>query len=197
MSIAKKMLLVDENYIQMLKKFGGSEHADREQTAAQVEENSDRDIVLTLPKTFRAKGEALLVFLKQNGITRDKGQRVLVQGKVIPETNFLDILHDLLRYRDLPPPKGFQMLAPILKSLNISRELVTNMQRYKEIMDTTAKPSMDRVMSSNSSGSHETNDTNSSNIVTVKENIGKRKRGRPAIKTKMGAETKVKKWITW
>lgn len=207
MSLARKMLLVDENYMQMLKKFGGTGNADREPLEDTAQENSDKDIILTLPKTYRAKGEALLAFLKQNGISRDTGQQLLINGKAVPGTNFLDIMHDLLRYRDLPPPKGFSVLSPVLKSLNISREMVTNLQRYKDIMEADIMEADIVPFKADSPTLHSKSSSNHRDSRNMKPK-GYRKVGAiskwktpktesPVHRAKTKSTGNVKKWVTW
>ena len=181
MSLAKRMLLVDECYIDMLKKYGGTSASNSENKGSKRDvEDDESSIILTLPKTYRSKGEALIAFLRDNGISKSKSQQLMVNGDVVPGTNYVDIIHDLLRYRDLPSPDGFSILGPILKSLNISRKLVTNMQRYKEIMETE----------SNSCGEHNANPALRRRKRSARSNT-KNKNGaiqRPSVK---------RRWIAW
>ena len=137
MNLAKKMLLINEDYLNMLKKFG-----ERPTNEEEVEDelHSDKALITSLPKTFQPKGEALLSFLKTNGILYDDSQRVTVNGNPIEGSNYMDILHDLLRYRDVPAPRGFSELAPVLKKINISREFVPNLERYQYINEQDISP---------------------------------------------------------
>ena len=136
MSLAKKMLLVNEDYLNMLKKFGERSTNEEEKD----ESHSDKALIASLPKTFQPKGEALLSFLKANGILYDTSQRVTVNGNPIEGSNYMDVLHDLLRYRDVPAPRGFSELAPVLKKVNISREFVPNLERYQYINEQDVSP---------------------------------------------------------
>ena len=180
MSLAQRMFLVDGSYIDMLKKYGGS--SSNNEISKEKCETDDGSILLTLPKTYRSKGEALMKFMNDNGITRSKSQQLLINGSEIPGSNYVDIIHDILRYRDLPAPEGFSILAPILKSLNISRELVTNLQRYKDIMETK-------------SSSNDCHDF----IATTKF---RRKRNQPIDKLEKSAKSRLQSqsstgWIAW
>ena len=128
MNFAKRMLLVNEDYLNMLRKHGAD-------TAEPEKQGKEQTILATLPKTFRSKGEALISLMKDNGITMDEKQQLVINEKPVSETNFTDLVHDLLRYRAIDPPHGFETLARALKSINVSRELITNLDRYKYIAD--------------------------------------------------------------
>ena len=128
MNFAKRMLLVNEDYLNMLRKHG----TDVNDSEKQVK---DETIVATLAKTFRAKGEALITLMKDNGITTDEKHQLIIDGEPVPGTNFTDLVHDLLRYRAVEPPQGFETLARALKHINVSRELITNLDRYKYIAE--------------------------------------------------------------
>ena len=133
------MVLVNEDYFHMLTKYGDDSKCKADGGTA-GESSPDQTIIASLPKTFQPKGQALLSFLRANEIGYDESQRVTVKGDPIEGSNFLDVLHDLLRYRDVPPPKGFTELAPVLKKLNISREFVPNLERYRYITQLEAPP---------------------------------------------------------
>ena len=92
------------------------------------------NVIATLPKTFRSKGSALIDFLKLHGIRWDRDHRLVIEDSVVPNSNFTDLIHDMLRYREsIAPPPGFQQLCNALRRVNISRELIGNSQRYEAI----------------------------------------------------------------
>lgn len=128
MSSIQRMILVDENHFNMMRKFGGGVEEPTVPTLTY-----DEVVVADLPKTLRSKGAALVGFFKRNGIGHDSKGRLTYKNQSIPESNYRDLLSDLVRYRDVSPPYGFQSLARILKNLNVGRELITNLARYKYI----------------------------------------------------------------
>ena len=131
MSFAKRMLLVNEDYINMIRKHGNIHGSSSEENHLK----GDETIVLTLPKTLRAKAEALIKYLRNNGVDYDDKHILTIDKVSIPGTNYADLIHDMVRFREtLPEPPGFDALAPVLKRLNVSRELITNMKRYNTIM---------------------------------------------------------------
>ena len=137
MNFAKKMLLVNEDYINMVKKYGVPQSNDSTSTTAITDtlDTSDQMIAMTIPKTLRGKAETLIKYLRANGVTYDETHCLIIDDKPIEGANYADLINDLVRYREsLPPPRGFENLAPVLKRLNVSRELVTNMKRYNDIM---------------------------------------------------------------
>ena len=118
-----------------LRPSGDNPGGNKDKKVEDVEEkDGDENMISSLPKTFQPKERALLNYLKSNGITYDQSHRVTVDGVPITHSNILDILHDLLRYRDVPAPNGFDKLAVELRRINISREFVPNLERYNYIM---------------------------------------------------------------
>ena len=133
MTDAKRMLLVSEDFVKMVNKYGEKpKELDQDESGSS---HTDELILSTLPKTYKAKGGALISFLKSHDITYDDKHRIAIKGKAIQGSNFTDSIHDLIRYRDVPPPQGFETLAKVLKRINVSRELITNLERYKYISD--------------------------------------------------------------
>ncbi len=124
------MLLVSEPYLKMLQEYGEPKPEDRDTR----EENVNEAIVASLPVSYRTSGNALLSFLKNNGIEADDQSRAMIDGETIEGSHLGDLIHDLLRYRTgVEPPKGFEALAKALGKKNVSRELIKNPARYELI----------------------------------------------------------------
>lgn len=205
MNYAKKMLLVSEDYIDRLKKQSSASTDDTVASPANNgETNDDQTIAQTLPKTLRDKAEALIKYLRANGIAYDEKHRLVIDGKPVDGANYADIINDLVRYREsLPPPHGFNLIAPHLKRLNISRELVTNMQRYNAIMglETATPTQMPRLSSPASSQGTQpyTDDTADPVNAPSRPKSGGRKRAasREARDVNTMPKRRNTKWITW
>lgn len=130
MSSIRKMILVDAEHVGMMRKFGGPRT--EEATSPTTYEDG---VISDLPKTLQSKGTALVRFFQRNNIGYDSTNRLTYNGKAVPGSNYRDLLSDLVRYRDRPPPTGFESLARILKDVNVGRELITNLERYAYIND--------------------------------------------------------------
>ena len=86
------------------------------------------DIMLSIPKTYRTKAEAFLNYLQTDKDVSwdDQGQLVL-NGKVIPKSHIVDLMHDAMRKRKkIKRPKGWQELSRHLAGKNVPKELVGN-----------------------------------------------------------------------
>ena len=128
MSAIRKMSLVDADHVNMMRKYGDKSESE------EVESNTyEETVIADLPKTLKSKGSALVGFFQRNSIGHDSSNRMTYKGNAIPGSNYRDLLSDLVRYRDVPPPQGFEALARILKNVNVGRELITNLERYSYI----------------------------------------------------------------
>ena len=142
MSAIRRMLLVDEDHINMVQKFGSRGASDPNSGPSSSSSPTYEDtIIADLPKTLRNKGAALVAFFKRHNIGYDEGNRMTYKGTAIPGSNYRDLLSDLVRWREIPSPVGFENLARILKGINVGRELITNLARYKFIEEL---PTVDR-----------------------------------------------------
>ena len=88
----------------------------------------------TLPESFWPQGEHLLIRLKPELSWNEQGTIKLKSGEEVFNSNIQDLLHFLIRNRrSTPPPLGFFQLLPVLKKLNLPRELVSNPKAYKHL----------------------------------------------------------------
>ena len=76
-----------------------------------------REVVMTLPKTLQEKGSQLVSRLKTTK-WNDRGE-LLHEGVVIPGSNIVDLVHDLLRKRKMTDPIGWQQFASQMHAANI------------------------------------------------------------------------------
>ena len=178
MLFARRMVLVNEDYFNMLTKFGDSKPKDE----GLEQQNTDENMVSSLPKTFQPKGKALLEFLKANGITYDKTYRVIVNETPIEGSNYFDILSDLLRFRDIPAPVGFTELAPVLKRINVSRESVPNLERYNYIIGLDSNHNHEPVEV----------ERRSATLAIGSKGVGVKKLGKPK-----RVRAPKRKWVSW
>ena len=187
MSIAKRMRLVDENYVEMIKRIGKSARADDTQALSDTEATKER-IIKNLPKTYALKGAALIDFLLSKGIGFNEENSLVIKGEKVMGTNFEDLVHDLLRPRDRPPPPGFDQLAMALSTANVSRELITNLERYQAI----AKQRISGEVDDGEKESLSPHEQSKHVAATRGTGYGERRRGAPKDR-----KTKQREWISW
>ena len=86
------------------------------------------DITTSVPKMYQRKADAFLNYLHADGdVTWDEQGQILLQGKVIPKSHIVDLVHDAMRLRKRTKrPQGWQELSRHLAQKNIPRELVGN-----------------------------------------------------------------------
>lgn len=147
MSKFKKMILISKNEYDSMKPSGidkiftGTENDEIKRMYAtdflnkkisqfkNIKSEQGIDQHKSLPKLYLDKGKLLLDILKQKINWNERGE---IEN--IPNSNIEDILHFLIRNRKfVTKPFGFDAILPILKELNLSRELVSNPKAYKLI----------------------------------------------------------------
>ena len=94
------------------------------QQQPQEEQSITTDIVQSVPKGLRSKTQLLVNRLVQSGlVTWNKDGVVTMQGKEIPQSNIIDLVHEVVRNRKTPRhPTGIGQFTNILQRLNIPRE---------------------------------------------------------------------------
>ena len=90
-------------------------------------------IVRGIPKTMKARAEALLAHLKERGdvITWDDMGQVLLDGVLIPKSNISDLVSDAMRSRKHFNPVGVREFYNVLNKINVPKDLVRN-ERWSE-----------------------------------------------------------------
>ena len=96
------------------------------------------EVVTTLPKGLQEKGRQLVSRLKTIK-WNDRGE-LLHEGVVVPGSNTVDLVHDLLRNRKTSEPVGWQQFASQMHATNIPMELVGNVTRRQHIQKRTRIP---------------------------------------------------------
>ena len=96
------------------------------------------EVVTTLPKGLQEKGRQLVSHLKTIK-WNDRGE-LLHEGVVVPGSNMVDLVHDLLRNRKTSEPAGWQQFASQMHAANIPMELVGNVTRRQHIQKRTRMP---------------------------------------------------------
>ena len=91
-----------------------------------------KEVVTTLPKALQEKGRQLVSRLKTTQ-WNDRGE-LLHEGVVVPGSNVVDLVHDLLRKRKTSDPIGWQQFgSQMRRAANIPMELVGNIARRRHI----------------------------------------------------------------
>ena len=87
-------------------------------------------LVATFPKSYQTKARDLMKFIKGIPEVQTDEKGVLnIHDKPIRNSNFVDILHDLIRKKKTRPPVGARELASVLKNYNVPLELIGNPHR--------------------------------------------------------------------
>ena len=85
----------------------------------------------SIPKALQEKGRQLVSRLKTTQ-WNDRGE-LLHEGVVVPGSNVVDLVHDLLRKRKTSDPIGWQQFGSQMRAANIPMELVGNVARRRHI----------------------------------------------------------------
>ena len=111
--------------------YGGGEEEEEE---PQEDSLSVEMIVRGIPKTMKARAEALLAHLKERGdvITWDDMGQVLLDGVLIPKSNISDLVSDAMRSRKHFNPVGVREFYNVLNKINVPKDLVRNERRWDE-----------------------------------------------------------------
>ena len=82
------------------------------------------------PTTTDIMGEVVTTLPKA---LKEKGRQLLHEGMVVPGSNVVDLVHDLLRKRKTSDPIGWQQFGSQMSAANIPVELVGNVARRRHI----------------------------------------------------------------
>ena len=94
------------------------------------------NILATLPKTLQTKGRQLLSRLSK--VAWNERGELMHEGVAIPDSNAVDLVHDLLRNRKTSTdPVGWREFAKQMRAANIPMELVGNVTRRKHMQKPT------------------------------------------------------------
>lgn len=96
----------------------------------QVSQDPDREILESVPKTFRDKATLLLQKLKRGDHVKwDERGIVYIKGNKITNSNITDLLNDIVRPRKNGDPIGWREFSTVLRDINIPFELIGNLKR--------------------------------------------------------------------
>ena len=80
-----------------------------------------------LPKTKIKTGLNLYDYIKSASLFKISSQgEVIVDGRIVPSSNIVDIVNHMSRRWNADPPTGWNEIAPYLKSLNIPEAYIEN-----------------------------------------------------------------------
>ena len=106
------------------------------------------EVVTTLPKELQEKGRRLVSRL--NTTKWNNRGELLHEGVVVPDSNVIDLVHDLLGTRKTSDPICWQQFASQMRASNIPMELVGNVTRRRHIQKLkrtlTPKPTTGRQL---------------------------------------------------
>ena len=93
----------------------------------------ETNIMDILPKRadMRRKADALMKRIKEHPdmMWNERGE-FIYQGRLIPGTNIIDLVSDVLRKRKTVTPHGWQEFARALRGINAPREWIGNTDRW-------------------------------------------------------------------
>ena len=95
------------------------------------------EVVTTLPKALQEKGRQLVSRAKTTQ-WNDRSE-LLHEGMVVPGSNVVDLVHDLLRKRKTSDPIGWQQFGSQMRAANIPMELVGNVASRRRKRTLTPK----------------------------------------------------------
>ena len=103
-----------------------------EKIRAGLDPTIEREIVDTLPVSFAGKADRLVRKMKQGGVLGWNAHGNLTfRGEIIPNTNVVDLVSDVVRKRkNAPGPEGWELFAEGMNATNVPRELIGNVDRY-------------------------------------------------------------------
>lgn len=108
---------------------------------ATVSQSFEQEILSLLPKTLKTKGELLCKRLYDNEvITWDSKGRVSINGNVLPESNIVDLVSDVVRRRKSGGPTGWRRFLEALRQINVPAEYIDNPHRTNTVPQRPASP---------------------------------------------------------
>lgn len=86
------------------------------------------EIVDTFSKTYKKDVRNLVKALEKKNefVSWDEDGVITINGEKIPNSNIVDVLHDIIRARKSTQPPGWKQLMMILKETNTPSEFITN-----------------------------------------------------------------------
>lgn len=106
------------------------EETETEKNSEDAADNIRSTLLAVVPKTFKNSAKALYDRLStpqaRSVLSWDHNGRVSVKGVVIPESNIVDFVSDLTRFRKTFNPAGWTTFAQALGSMHLPTDLIGN-----------------------------------------------------------------------
>lgn len=102
----------------------------------------ETEVLDSVPPQYRHKAKRLLKLVKNSDdiqLTKE-GELIYKQSKV-PKSDIVELINDLLKYRGAgEAPAGWSEFAKVLSNTDITKELVPNAKRWKDIQSQLQQP---------------------------------------------------------
>lgn len=111
---------------------GATSGTSREQQTSQKNvAYNDALIIDSVPQTYRHKAKALVSYLRNSPgavqrVTWDQEGRVTIDGKLVPDSNIVDLINDAIRSRKEFQAEGRRQFIETLRAISIPREFIGN-----------------------------------------------------------------------
>ena len=115
-----------------VEKEAALDKADDEATTSPKRVPLESEIIDSVPKIMRKKARRLLDKIRTgSGVEwNDRGQ-LLINNTVVPGSNIVDLVNDVLRKRRYFEPVGWQPFVRGLREMNVPMDLVGNPERWR------------------------------------------------------------------
>lgn len=104
--------------------------------------NIEKEIMNSVPKTFKSQAQGVINKLKANSQQiswNDKGE-LISNGAVVPGTNVVDLVTDVVRPRKNFEPRGYEAFAQQLAKINMPEDLMRNDARRRLVLQYRNNP---------------------------------------------------------
>lgn len=85
----------------------------------------DKDIIDAVPVKLKSLASDIIHFIREKDISWSHGKELIVKGKMIPNTNIVSLISDVLRNRK-KRPHGHKIFYDMLKEINFPTKYVKN-----------------------------------------------------------------------
>lgn len=133
-------------YKNFREKVGFGEKPAAEATIIQTSENTGKDtspvsLISAIPKSHRGKAEKLLDHLKKSGrVTWDKNNSLIVDGKLLPNTNLQQLVYDSVAENKKSQPVGWREFTKTLNEIGVPESIRGNKRRRREFSKENQPP---------------------------------------------------------
>ena len=163
--------------------------------------NIEKEELESVPTTYKGRAQSLMRKLKShpNKISWNDRGELITDGQVVPGTNLVDLVNDIVRPRKNFSPRGYEEFVQGLAKINTPEDLVRNDARRKLLLEYRDNPS--RGTSPIARREHEETPSTRTLIPTPPSTISPlaRKRRLPTINSKKQSPimTRPSQWIRY